>query len=293
MRTGQTLGSGIRPRFGISCVLTDRDIPVTELAVAVEERGFDGLWLPDHTHIPTSRRSPYPLGGDLPERYRRNVEPLVALGMAAAATSRIRVGTGILLACLRDPIITAKALATIDAQSRGRLAVGIGHGWNREEIADHGVDPATRRARTREHVLAMRELWERDVAEFDGRFVSFSPSWSWPKPVQRPLPVLLGGAPGARVFGEIADYGHGWIPVGGSGLASAVTRLRAVVAGRGRDPGALEIVPFSSGTGVTPAKLDVFEQAGATEVVFEIAVTDRSVALAQLDGLAELIAGRR
>jgi probable F420-dependent oxidoreductase len=276
----------------VSCVLTDEDIPVTELAVAVEERGFDGLWLPDHTHVPTSRLSPYPLGGDLPERYRRNVEPLVALAMAAAVTTRIRLGSGVLLACLRDPIATAKALATIDSQSRGRLAVGVGHGWNREEIADHGVEPATRRARTREHVLAMRELWERDVAEFDGRFVRFSPSWSWPKPVQRPLPVLLGGAPGPRVFGEIADYGHGWIPIGGSGLAGAVADLRDTVAAAGRDPDPLEIVPFSSAAGLTPAKLDRFERAGATEVVFEIGVADRSGVLAQLDGLAAVVAER-
>ena len=282
-----------RPRFAVSCVLTDRDIAVTELAVAVEERGFDGLWLPDHTHIPTSGRSQYPLGGELPERYRRNVEPLVALAMAAAVTTRIRVGTGILLACLRDPITTAKALATIDAQSGGRLVVGVGHGWNREEIADHGVDPVTRRARTREHVLAMRELWEHDVAEFDGRFARFGPSWSWPKPVQRPLPVLLGGAPGPRVFGEIADYGHGWIPLGGSGLASAVAQLRDTVAARGRDPRALEIVPFSSAAGASQVKLDGFERAGATEVAFEIPVTDRSTVLRQLDGLAEVIGGRR
>jgi probable F420-dependent oxidoreductase len=279
-------------RFGVSCVLTDQDIPVTELAVAVEERGFDGLWLPDHTHIPTSRLSRYPLGGELPGRYRRNVEPLVALAMAAAVTTRIRVGTGILLACLRDPITTAKALATVDQQSRGRLVVGVGHGWNREEIADHGVDPVSRRARTREHVLAMRELWEHDVAEFSGRFVEFGPCWSWPKPVQRPLPVLLGGAPGPRVFGEIADFGHGWVPVGGSGLARGVAELRAVVAARGRDPADLEIVPFSSAEGASHAKLDVFEHAGATEVVFEIAVPDRSTVPAQLDSLAAMVGVR-
>jgi probable F420-dependent oxidoreductase len=280
-------------RFGISCVLTDQGIPVTELAVAVEERDFDGLWLPEHTHIPTSLLSPYPLGGELPARYRRTVDPVVALAMAAAVTTRIRVGTGILLACLRDPIVTAKALATLDQQSRGRLAVGIGYGWNREEIADHRVDPATRRARTREHVLAMRELWEHDVAEFDGRFVRFGPSWSWPKPVQRPLPLLLGGAPGPRLFGEIADFGHGWVPLGGSGLVTGVQELRAVVADRGRDPGELEIVPFTSGAGAGHAKLDALEGAGVTEVVFEIDPADRSTALAKLDRLAVLLGERR
>jgi probable F420-dependent oxidoreductase len=277
-------------RFGISTVLTDEGPPVTELAVAVEERGFDGLWLPDHTHIPVAGGSGYPLGGELPPRYRRTLEPLVALSMAAAVTSRLRIGTGILLACLRDPIVTAKALATLDQQSGGRLTVGIGHGWHREEIADHGVDPATRRARTAEHVLAMRALWEREVAAFDGEFVRFGPCWSWPKPVQRPLPVLLGGAPGRRVFTEIAEYGQGWVPMGGSGLARSVAWLREVVADRGRDPDELRIVPFSTAAGASGAKLDAFERAGATGVVFEI---DPAGSLpAQLDGLAAVLGDR-
>ena len=147
-------------RYSVTMVATDRGLGIADVARAVEERGLDGLWVPDHTHIPVSRQTPYPLGGELPERYQRNLDPLVALAMAAAVTSLIRVGTGVLLAAQRDPIVTAKALATIDQQSGGRLAVGVGYGWNLEEMRDHGVDPATRRARLREHVLAMRRLWE-------------------------------------------------------------------------------------------------------------------------------------
>jgi probable F420-dependent oxidoreductase len=278
-----------QPRRSVSCVLTDRDVPVTELAVAVEDRGFDGLWLPDHTHIPVGDGSPYPLGGELPERYRRLLEPLTALAMAAAVTSRIRLGTGILLAALRDPILTAKALATLDQQSRGRLVVGVGHGWNRAEITDHGVDFGTRRARTREHVLAMRELWQREVASYAGEFVRFGPSWSWPEPVQRPLPVLVGGS-GPRVFAEIAEFGQGWVPVGGSGLAAGVAALRSAVADRGRDPDALEVVPFVSAAGASRGKLDALAGAGATEVVFDVRATDRATLLTELDRLQTALA---
>src|SRR5258705_6622716 len=142
--------------------------------------------------------------------------------MAAAATSRIRGGPGVLLAALRDPIVTAKGLATSDQQSGGRVAVGVGYGWNREEMADHGVDPATRRARTREHVLAMRNLWECEIACYEGRFVSITPSWSWPKPAQRPLPVLVGAPPTRVVFEHVAEFGAGWIPVGGHDMSDAV-----------------------------------------------------------------------
>ncbi|HZC11093.1 MAG TPA: LLM class F420-dependent oxidoreductase, partial [Mycobacterium sp.] len=256
-------------RYSVTLVATDRGSRVADIARAVEELGLDGLWIPDHTHIPVSRDSPYPLGGELPERYRRNLEALSAVAMAAAATSRIRVGTGVLLAALRDPIVTAKALATIDQQSGGRVAVGVGYGWNREEMADHGVDPATRRARTREHVLAMRNLWECEIACYKGRFVSIASSWSWPKPAQRPLPVLVGGAPSRVVFEHVAEFGAGWIPVGGHDMSDAVARLRDRVAVAGRDPDSLEVIPFTSAA-TDPAKVDALQRAGATEIAFDI-----------------------
>jgi probable F420-dependent oxidoreductase len=279
-------------RFSVTLVATDRGPRVADIARAIEELGLDGLWIPDHTHIPVSRDSPYPLGGELPDRYRRNLEALSAVAMAAAATSRIRVGTGVLLAALRDPIVTAKALATIDQQSGGRVAVGVGYGWNREEMADHGVDPATRRARTREHVLAMRNLWECEIACYDGGFVSISPSWSWPKPVQRPLPVLVGGAPTRVVFEHIVEFGAGWIPVGGHGLSDAVARLRDRVAVAGRDPDSLEVIPFTSGV-ADHQKVDVLQRAGATEIAFDISAEDESGARRALDRIAQFVAERR
>jgi probable F420-dependent oxidoreductase len=278
-------------RYSVTIVATDRSIGMVEFARAVEDRGFDGLWLPDHTHIPTSRGSPYPLGGELPERYKRNLEPLVALAMAAAVTTKIRVGSGVLLAALRDPIVTAKALATLDQQSAGRLVVGVGFGWNLEEIADHGVDPATRRGRTQEHVLAMRALWQEEVAGFEGRHVRFEQSWAWPKPQQQPLAVLVGGAPSDLVFDHVVAYSQGWIPLGGHGLATSVAVLRDKCVAAGRDPAELEIVPFTS-TELSHAKVDALERAGATEIAFEIASGASAEVLADLDRLAAFLQER-
>ena len=278
-------------RYSVAIIATDRGPGIAGAARAVEERGLDGLWLPDHAHIPVARQTPYPLGGELPRHYARLIDPLAGLAMAAAVTSRIRIGTGILLVAQRDPIVTAKALATIDHESGGRLAAGVGYGWNAEEMRDHGVDPATRRACAREHVLAMRSLWEDEVASFHGTHVSFAPSWSWPKPVQRPLPVLVGGAPTRATFAHVAEFGQGWVPVGGHGLADAVPRLREQVAAGGRDPEALEIVPFTTSR-TDHGKVDAYLKSGATEVCFGIQPADGPLELV-LDRLAAFIAERR
>lgn len=279
-------------RFSVALVATDRGARISDIARDVEGLGLDGLWIPDHTHIPTSRQTPFPLGGELPDRYRRNLETLTCVATAAAVTSRIRIGTGVLLTALRDPIVTAKALATIDHQSGGRLAVGVGYGWNVEEMRDHGVDPRTRRARTRDHVLAMQRLWEDEVASYAGRFATFAPSWSWPKPVQQPLPILVGGAPTPVVFQHISEFGTGWLPVGGRGLAGAVRRLRDCVAGAGRDPQALEIVPFTSAM-ADHDKVDALQAAGATEIAFDISADDEARTRRALDRIASLAADRR
>jgi probable F420-dependent oxidoreductase len=279
-------------RYSVTMVATDRTLRVTDVARAVEERGLDGLWIPDHTHIPVSRQTPYPLGGELPERYLRGLDPLTSLAMAAAVTSRIRVGTGVLLAAQRDPIVTAKALATIDDQSGGRLAVGVGYGWNIEEMRDHGVDPATRRGRVREHVLSMRRLWEDEAASYRGEHLSFAPSWSWPKPVQRPLPVLVGGAATPTVFAHIAEFGQGWVPTGGRPLADGVPRLRELVAAAGRDPGGLEIIPFVTAQ-TDHRRIDALERAGATEIAFDIQPGDGPTVRGALDRLAAFARQRR
>lgn len=284
-------------RYGVTMFATDVSIDVVELARETEARGFGSLWLPEHTHIPVSRRTP-PATGDaeLPEQYRRCLDPLVALGAAAAATTTLRLGTGVLLAAQREPIVTAKAVATLDHLSRGRAVLGVGVGWNQDELEHHGVAMGERRAVAREHVLAMQELWADEVASFEGEHVRFSPSWSWPKPVQtgpdgRPrVPVVLGGAAGPKLFGHVADYADGWIPIGGAGLSEGIPRLREAVAAVGRDPDSVEVIPFSS---VPDAgKLDHFERLGVAECVFHVPSAPRDVVLPILDEQAALVSSR-
>jgi probable F420-dependent oxidoreductase len=279
-------------RFGVTMFVTDVSMGMVDLARAVEDRGFDSVWLPEHTHIPTSRRTPYPMGGELPDEYRRCLDPFVGLMAAAMEAPSLRVGTGIHLVAQHDPIVAAKAAATVDLLSNGRLALGVGFGWNEDEMNDHGVDYKRRRDRVREHVLAMRELWTKEEASFDGEYVSFPRTWQWPKPVQRNgPPVLIGGAAGPKLFDHIADYGDGWIPIGGRGLTNALPELRDLVASRGRDPHALEIVPFASIP--DPGKLDHFESIGVTECVFQLPSRPADNVLPLLDKQAAIIAGRR
>jgi probable F420-dependent oxidoreductase len=279
-------------RYGVTIFATDVSIGIVELAREVEARGFDSLWVPEHTHIPTSRKTPWPVAPDRPigEEYKRCLDPLVALTAAAVATERLRLGTGIMLAAQRDPIVTAKAVATLDHISGGRLALGVGFGWNEDEMNHHGVEYATRRDKAREHVLAMQAIWAGDEASFDGEHVSFSPSWSWPKPVQRPLPVLVGGAAGPKLFAHIADYAHGWIPIGGRGLTAAIPELREVVEKAGRDPDELEVVPVASIP--DPGKLEHFERIGVTECVFQLPSRPRDDVLRILDEQATVIPAR-
>ena len=271
---------------------TDRSIGVPELAVEAEARGLASLYLPEHTHIPTSRRTPPPTGdAELAEEYKRTVDPFVVLAAAAARTERIRLGTGICLVAQREPIVTAKAAATLDWVSQGRLELGIGYGWNREEMEDHGVDPTARRAVVREHVLAMQALWRDDVASFSGEHVRFAPSWSWPKPTQPGgPPVLLGGAAGPTLFEHVAEYGDGWLPIGGAGVRDALPALRAACETRGRDPEELRVVPF--GTVADDAKLDYYAEIGLDEVVLRVPGATRDRVLPVLDRYGEMVATR-
>ena len=207
---------------------TDQSIGVVELARAAEERGFASFYVPEHTHIPSSRATPAPAGEPLGEEYSHSLDPFVSLTAAAAVTERLVVGTGIALVAQRDPIVMAKEVASLDLVSNGRFVLGIGFGWNREEMAHHGVRYADRRAVAREKVLAMKALWSEDEASFSGDHVSFEPTWSWPKPVQRPHPpILIGGGGGPKLFEAIADYADGWIPIGGGGVRAALPELRA------------------------------------------------------------------
>ena len=275
-------------RYGVTMFSTDQTMTASALAIEVEARGLDSLYLPEHTHIPVSRITPAPTGdAELAEEYRRTVDPLVALAGAAAVTSRITLGTGILLPAQREPIVTAKAIATLDCESNGRFAFGIGFGWNRDEAEHHGVNFVRRRDVCREHMLAMRALWTQDQAEFHGEFVDFSPSWSWPKPVQvGGPPVLIGGSPGPKMFAHIAEYADGWIPIGGAGVRAALEDLRRACDERNRDFDALQIVPF--GTLPTREKLAYYEEIGVTEVVLRVPGGNRDEVLPVLDELVQV-----
>lgn len=275
--------------IGLTIHLTDRSIDVRDLAVEAESRGFSSLWIPEHTHIPADRQTPIPQGGmDLADEYPRSPDPFVSLAAAAALTDRIRLGTGVALVAQHHPINLAKAVASVDALSNGRFVLGVGYGWNVEEMAHHGVGFRTRRAQVREHVLAMRELWTAEKGEYHGEFVDFSPSWTWPKPVQPGgPPVYIGGGAGPKMFAAVAEYADGWLPIGGAGVRAALGELRAACEDRGRDPGELDVIPF--GTLPDAGKLGYYAELGITEVVLRLPSAPRDEVLPVLDDFAHFI----
>ena len=261
-------------RVGINAMLTDRTVGPAELAVEAEARGFTELWLPEHTHIPVGRETPWPLneGAELPEAYRRTLDPFVALTAAAAATTTIRLGTGVCLVAQHDPIILAKTTATLDRLSGGRFVFGVGFGWNADEMRHHGVDPDRRRTIGREKALAIKELWTQTTASFSGDHVEFSKSWQWPKPLQQPgPPVWVGG--GASVLRHAVEWGDGWMPIHGAmPVAELTRRLRSMASEAGRDPG--ELTVYLVGMPRDPAEAE--ECLGAGVDGFALPVTGRA-----------------
>jgi probable F420-dependent oxidoreductase len=212
-------------KFGLTVFATTASLAVADLARTVEALGFDTLWFPDHTHVPVNGSSAWPGGGDMPHYYRATFDPLIACTVAASATERLRVGVGVCLVPARDPIVLAKQVASIDVMSSGRMVLGVGAGWNRAEIANHGVDPSQRWDVMRERVLAMKEIWSHDEASFQGHHVSFPPLWSWPKPLQQPgVPIVVGGH-GPGVVGRVLDYGDEWLVMPSSGAPPLGERL--------------------------------------------------------------------
>jgi probable F420-dependent oxidoreductase len=198
--------------FGLAMFPADYAVDPVSLGRMAEDRGFESLWFPEHTHIPVSRATPYPAGGDLPPEYWHTHDPFVALSAVAATTERLKVGTGICLIVERDPITTAKEVASLDAISGGRFLFGVGAGWNREEMQNHGTDPDRRFGIMRERVEAMKAIWTHDEAEYHGRYVDFDPIWSWPKPVQKPHPPVVVGGNGPKVLDRVLRYGDAWMP---------------------------------------------------------------------------------
>jgi probable F420-dependent oxidoreductase len=275
--------------LGICMFATEYAIPVDELAREAEARGFESLWVPEHTHIPVSRRTPFPSGGELPKEYSHTHDPFVSLMAAAAATKRLRIGTGICLIIERDPIVTAKCVASLDMLSGGRFLFGIGGGWNAEEMENHGTEYKTRFRLMREQVLAMKEIWTKDEAQFHGEFVRFDPMWSWPKPVQKPHPpVLLGGESG-HTLQRVVDFCEGWFPRGRSAdaILPGLADLRTRADKAGRDPKTISTSVF--GAPADRAVLDRWAQAGVERGILRLPSADRSTVLPMLDGWAKLL----
>jgi len=232
-------------KFGAAMFFTDYSMGPAELAVELEQRGFDIIWAPEHSHIPLSRKTPFVLGGDLPKRYYDVMDPFVTLTAAAVATKTIRVGTGVCLIAQRDPIQTAKLVASIDQVSGGRFVFGVGNGWNQDEMENHGTAYATRHKRARENIEAMKEIWTKSKAEYHGEFVNFDPMMTWPKPVQKPHPPILVGGAYPYSARRAVRYADGWMPQVTKGNPTPLTDLiplfRQMCTDAGRDPAKMDI----------------------------------------------------
>jgi probable F420-dependent oxidoreductase len=275
--------------FGVVMFPTDYAIRPDELARALEERGFESLWVPEHTHIPASRRSPWPGGGELPRDYWHAYDPFLALTAAAMATSRLRLGTGICLVIERDPIITAKEVATLDRLSGGRVIFGIGGGWNAEEMEHHGTDFKKRWRVLRERVLAMKAIWTKEEAEFHGEFVNFDKIWSHPKPLQKPHPPILMGGDGATTFDRVIEFADGWMPLARQGRnpVAKIPELYSRAEKAGRDPKSISVTIFFA----KPDKpsVDVLRSAGVERAIFGLPSAGREAVLPILDSYASVM----
>jgi len=277
-------------RVGVFYFPTDYGIDIRELACAVEERGFESLLLPEHTHIPTSRRTPFPGGGELPKCYSHTHDPFVALSFAAAVTKKILLGTGICLVPQRDPIVTAKCVASLDQLSKGRFVFGIGGGWNVDEMENHGARYETRFKLMRERILAMKALWTQPEAAYHGEMVNFDPVWSYPKPAQRPHPPILLGGSSDYTVKRVVEFCDGWLPIARPGFNAkeAVARLRQTASAAGRDLSTLSIGVF--GAPADKAILAEYREAGIQRAVLAVPDLTRDEILGVLDKHARLLA---
>ena len=275
-------------RVGVFYFPTDYGIDPGELGRALEERGFESLFVCEHTHIPTSRKSPFPGGGELPKRYAHTHDPFVALSFAAANTKHLRLGTGILLIPQHDPIVTAKSVASLDQLSGGRLELGVGGGWNVEEMEHHGARYETRFKLMSERIRAMKELWTKEEAEFHGEHVKLDKSWSWPKPVQRPHPPILHGGETDYTLKRIVEYCDGWFPRArpDTDPREFVGRLRQMAGTARRDWATLSITVFRAPSDA--GKLAKYREAGINRVLLEVPDLDRDGILRHLDAIQPL-----
>jgi probable F420-dependent oxidoreductase len=274
---------------GVTMFPTDYSIPPHDLAVEAEARGFESVWLPEHSHIPTSRKSPWPGGAELPKQYYDSYDPFVSLGAAAAVTKKIRLGFGICLVIERDPIHTAKEVSTLDRLSNGRVLFGIGGGWNAEEMANHGTAFDTRFKLMRERVQAMKEIWTQTKPKFSGELVKFDEMMQWPKPVQKPHPPIIVGGAFPHAARRAVAYGDGWIPIGGRGLdpIDALGEFRKMAKEKGRDPASLSYDVFAAPRDADTLKR--YRDAGVTRAIFMFPSKGRDEVLPMLDECAGLM----
>jgi probable F420-dependent oxidoreductase len=279
-------------QFGAMMFSTDYSIRPDDLAKMLEDRGFESMWVPEHTHIPANRNSAWPGGPDLPKEYWHTYDPFLALTAAAGATKDIKLGTGICLMIERDPITTAKEIATLDMLSRGRFIFGIGGGWNAEEMEDHGTNYKRRWRILRENILAMKEIWTKEEAEFHGDHVNFDKMWAYPKPVQRPHPPILMGGDGPRTFDRVVEYCDGWMPItgrasAGPSLAEKIVLLKRQAEDAGRDPDSLNITSF--GLRPDPDLVGRMQEAGVDRVIFTLPSEEREAVTPLIDKCAKFI----
>ena len=274
-------------KYGVTVFPTDYSIDPASLGKAVEERGFDSLFFPEHTHIPASRRTPWPGGAPLPKEYSHTYDPFIALTAVAMATKKLLLGTGICLVMEHDPIVLAKVIASLDLISGGRVLFGVGGGWNEEEMEDHGTDPRRRFKVMRERIEAMKEIWTKDEAEYHGEFVNFEPLWSWPKPVQKPHPPVYVGGDGPRTLKRVIDYGDAWMPIPGRGghLSDRIRELQEMASAAGRGP-----IPVTAyGTLPREEVISHYIDAGVDRCIFWLPSAPADETLPHLDRYASLI----
>ena len=279
-------------KFGAIMFSTDYSIRPDDLARLLEDRGFESMWVPEHTHIPASRQSPWPGGGELPRDYWHTYDPFVALTAAAGATTSLKLGTGICLMIERDPITTAKEIASLDMLSNGRFIFGIGGGWNAEEMSNHGTNFRRRWRLLRENILAMKAIWTREEAEFHGAFVNFDKLWAYPKPVQKPHPPIIMGGDGPTTFDRVVEYCDGWMPISGRqsqgpSLREKIAMLKRQAENSGRDPGSIEITVF--GTRPDAGLIQRLESDGAERIIFTLPSDQKDVVMPIIDQCAGLM----
>jgi probable F420-dependent oxidoreductase len=270
-------------KFGVAIFPTDYAISMSELAPAAEELGFESLWVAEHSHIPVSRESKWPGGADLPQQYWHTLDPFIALTVAAMASKTIRLATGICLLIQRDPIHTAKEVASVDLVSNGRFIFGVGAGWNREEMADHGVDFSTRWKLLREKVEAVKAIWTQEQAEYHGDMVNFGPMWSWPKPVQRPHPPVLLGGSGPKILERVVRYADGWMPNRGDTI-ERIPELQEMARAASREPIPVTVYPKP-----VAGEIERMAAAGVDRCIYWVPADGRDQALTKLEELGRMI----